>query len=314
MALQRRFTLRPDQRAAIKETREAKQAAIPVEETLAIEITTPEPEPEPVKPEPVEETTAEVKPIPEKVTEDPVPEETKPEEIKEEPEEVKEEPEETKKEPEETEKEPESVPEEEPATEPKKPKRTRKTSKKAETAEKPAEEPEIINVTTSLGKNQELTDALAVVVPPYTDTAFEEFKEQMEADLLRTAFDEQADTAVIKVILSNLSRCYDNAAKEYAKVNMHLERLANKTYGLIPRQIIANSNGLNEAARKQNGIHAPEIYTAPNGETMNLYALQAALEAEVIYLQMVMKKLEYKRSTLISFLTANKLEAGITGD
>ena len=152
------------------------------------------------------------------------------------------------------------------------------------------------------------------VIPDYIDTAFEEFKTQMEEDMLRTAFDEQADTGVIKVILSNLGRCFDNATSEYAKVNTYLEQLTNKTYGIIPRQITLNSNGANEVARKQNGVRAPEIYTTPDGKTMNLYALQAALEAEAIYLQAVLKKLEYKRSTLVAFLTANKQEAHMMGD
>ena len=304
MALMGRFTLRPDQRATIEETRKAKAAAIPVEETLAIEVMVPESSEEQVsepvaqeeqtvpkiETESVKEETDKKEPVPEKIVEEIVPE--KPAEETAVPAEAGQETE-----------------------EPKKVKRTRRTTKKSEpAADQPADDPEIINVTNALKKDQELQDAIASVIPDYVDTAFNEFKEQMEKDLLLTAFDEQADTGVIRVILSNLGRCYDNATSEYAKVNTYLEQLTNKTYGLITRQIILNSNGINEVARKQNGVHAPEVYTAPDGKTMNLYALQAALEAEAIYLQAVLKKLEYKRSTLIAFLTANKLEAHLTGD
>ena len=302
MSLTRRFTLRPEQKAAIEETRKAEQAAVPVEEVTAIEIMVPEPpakaveevqEPvtEPKEEMPKEESVESSEQIPEKVVTEPAAEavqEDKPEaeaEKTEEPEELK------------------------------KPKRTKKSSKKTESAaEKTADEPEIINVSNTLNKNQELQDAVQSVVSVYTDTAFEDFKEQLEQDLLRTAFDERADTGMIRIILSNLGRCFDNVTRQYAKVNANLEQLTNKSYGLIPRQIVMNSNGVNEVSRKQNGVHAPEVYKLPNGKTMNLYALQAGLEAEAIYLQMIMKQLEYKRSTLIAYLTAHKIEAGIIGE
>lgn len=295
MALIRRFKARPDE-VAVTETK-PEEPVVPVEEKLAIETMVPE---EP-KPETVKEPVAEAQEtIPEKITETPTPEP-----VKEEPsEEGKEETEEETKEEEPAAPE---TPDEEPAEEePKKTKRSKKTIK--------AETPKVVNISNALKKNLELTDALKDVVPDYQDTAFEEFKEQMDRDLLRTAFDETADAGVIKVILSNLGRCYDNAAKQYAEINKNLEHLTNKSYGLITRQIVMNTNGANEAERKQNGVHAPEVYKTPGGSTINLYALQAALEAEAIYVQMVMKKLEYKRSTLIAFLTANKLESSMIGD
>ena len=163
-------------------------------------------------------------------------------------------------------------------------------------------------------KKQTLQDAVAAVVVEYTDTEFEAFKERLEKDLLRTSFDEQADSGTIKMILTNLGRCFDNVTMEYAKRNGYLEQLANKTYGLIPRQIAMNAIGSNEVSRKKNSIHAPEVYKNEDGKTFNLYAIQAGLEREVAYLQIVMKQLEYKRSTLIAYLTANKIEAGLIGD
>ena len=76
----KRFTLRPDQKAAIEKTKkEAEQAAVPVEETLAIEIMVPEEKPEPV--EAKQEETVVAEPIPAKVTEEPAVEEAKEEPI-----------------------------------------------------------------------------------------------------------------------------------------------------------------------------------------------------------------------------------------
>ena len=115
------------------------------------------------------------------------------------------------------------------------------------------------------------------------------------------------------MILANLSCCYDNVTKEYARVNSSLSQLNNKSYGLITRQIALNSVGTNDAIRKRNGMHAPEIYKTSNGKTINLYGVEAALEKQAFYLQMIMKQLDYKRSTLIAYLTANKYEADNLG-
>ena len=323
MPLLRRFTLRPDQIAAIEKTRAEKQT-VPIEEPLAIETM------EPADP-PNEETAIMTEEIPAKImeekTEEPVEEtaaETVDEKTEEPTEEKVEKPAEEKVEESVEEKEPveetaeeakEEKTEEPAAEEVKKPRRTRKSTKKAETeAPKDPEETKIVNVTNNLNKNQEVADACAVVIPVYTDTEFEDFKEQLEEDLKWTSFDEHADTGQIRIIVSHLSRCFDNVSRQYAKTNTRLEQLSNKTYGIIPRQIILNSNGSNEATRKQNGVHAPEVYKGTDGKTINLYALQGALEAESIYLQTIMRQLEFKRSTLISYLNAHKMETIAIGD
>ena len=197
-----------------------------------------------------------------------------------------------------------------------KPKKRTRTSSKKKTLEMDDgdEKVEIINVSNAIGKSQNLQDVIATVIQEYKDPEFEEFKERLEENLLRTSFDDRADTGVIKMILANLSCCFDNVTKEYARVNSCLSQLNNKSYGLITRQIALNSIGTNDANRKRNGVHAPEIYKTSNGKTINLYGLEAALEKESLYLQMVMKQLEYKRSTLIAYLTANKLESNIIGE
>ena len=187
-------------------------------------------------------------------------------------------------------------------------KKTTKTKSKTEPEE------EIIHVRNTLSRNQDLREAVASVIPEYNDPAFEEFKKNLKEDWRHTTFDANATSAEIRVVLSRLSQCYDNVAFQYADVNKNLEQLTNKTYGLITRQIAVNAVGANDAARKKNSIHAPEVYKDASGKTMNLYALQAGLEQEAMYLQMVMKSLEYKRSTLIAYLTANKLESETLGD
>lgn len=264
----------------------AEPVQVPVEEKLAIEEMVPDVPAKVVPEEPVEKTAEE--PIVEKTVEKPA--QPEPEEIKaEEP--AKEKP----------------VEEEAEKEEP--PKKTRKRSTKVKTEEEPEE---VICVNNNLKQGQDLRDAVASVTVEYYDPAFAAFKEQLEKDLLRTAFDDQADSGIVRMILSNLSRCFDNVTREYAFVNSNLEQLTNKSYGLIPRQIVMNATaGTNEVSRKRNGVHAPEVYKTDSGSTINLYALQAGLEQEAAYLQMIMKQLEYKRSTLIAYLTANKLEAGI---
>lgn len=269
----------------------AEPVQVPVEEKLAIEEMVPDIPAKVIPEEPVEKTVEE--PIVEKTAEEPA--QPEPEEIKaEEP--AKEEPEEEKPVKEEAEKE-----------EP--PKKTRKRSAKTKTEEEPEE---VVCVNNNLKKGQDLRDAVASVTVEYYDPAFAAFKEQLEKDLVRTNFDDQANSGIVRMILSNLSRCFDNVTREYAFVNSNLEQLTNKSYGLIPRQIVMNATaGTNEVSRKRNGVHAPEVYKTDSGSTINLYALQAGLEQEAAYLQMIMKQLEYKRSTLIAYLTANKLEAGI---
>lgn len=192
-------------------------------------------------------------------------------------------------------------------------KRTRASSKKKTLETEDGEEKvEVINVSNSIGR-QNLQDVVAAVIQEYKDPEFEEFKERLEENLKRTSFDDRADTGVVKMILANLSCCYDNVTKEYARVNSSLSQLNNKSYGLITRQIALNSVGTNDAIRKRNGMHAPEIYKTSNGKTINLYGVEAALEKQALYLQMIMKQLDYKRSTLIAYLTANKYEADNLG-
>lgn len=192
-------------------------------------------------------------------------------------------------------------------------KRTRASSKKKTLETEDGEEKvEVVNVSNSIGR-QNLQDVVAAVIQEYKDPEFEEFKERLEENLKRTSFDDRADTGVVKMILANLSCCYDNVTKEYARVNSSLSQLNNKSYGLITRQIALNSVGTNDAIRKRNGMHAPEIYKTSNGKTINLYGVEAALEKQAFYLQMIMKQLDYKRSTLIAYLTANKYEADNLG-
>ena len=308
MALIRRFTIRPDQQAVIDQDIQEKQATVPVEEKLAIEVMVPEvPVAESKETVPVAEPATE--PIPEKITiEEPAKEETAEESAKEE----------TSVEPEPTitavaETPAETTPEEPEKTE-KKTKRTRKTTKKTEPAEEKEESPTFIHVTNELGENKEVTDAIREVMPKYTDTAFDEFKEKLEHDLRLTRFEPNTDTGMMRIILMHMNQCFENVVNEYTRVSTNLEQLTNKNYGLITRQIILNSNGSNEISRKQNGAQAPAVYKTPDGQEINLYALQAALDAEMTYLKGKMQILEYARSNLISYLTAHKYEAKLIGD
>lgn len=191
-----------------------------------------------------------------------------------------------------------------------------KKPKKRTTKAKPKTdvEEEIINVRNTLPKNQDIKDIIASVMPKYTDSAFEEFKENLKDDLKFTTFDKNATSAEIRVVLSRLCKCFDNVSFEYARINGDLESLSNKTYGLITRQISMNSVGANDAERKKNGAYAPEIYKDPSGKTINLYALQALLDREADYLRTIMKMLDYKRQSIISYINTHKLDADILGD
>ena len=174
----------------------AEPVQVPVEEKLAIEEMVPDVPAKVVPEEPVEKTAEE--PIVEKTVEKPA--QPEPEEIKaEEP--AKEKP----------------VEEEAEKEEP--PKKTRKRSTKVKTEEEPEE---VICVNNNLKQGQDLRDAVASVTVEYYDPAFAAFKEQLEKDLLRTAFDDQADSGIVRMILSNLSRCFDNVTREYAFVNSNL--------------------------------------------------------------------------------------------
>ena len=219
-------------------------------------------------------------------------------------------------------------------TEVKKPRRRRRTSKKKAVEESSEETSEtevesesedeaedeveidekdttskVASVSTSIGRNKSLQNAVLAVVPEYEDADFDSFMEQLTSDLKKTVFDERADSGVIKVILSNLARCYDNVSKQYALVSSNLDFVADKSYGLIARQIAANSNGTTADIRKRNGLVAPETFKTSTGATVNLYALRAGLEKQAHALGTVLKQLEYKKSVVVAFLTANKQDS-----
>ena len=153
-----------------------------------------------------------------------------------------------------------------------------------------------------------LPDAVALVCIDYEDPSYDEFMEHMNEAMLHTVFDERADAGVIKSILSNLSRCYDNATRKYAEVSTKLETISNKSYGLIMRQVAANSVGSNEAERKRAGLHAPEAYKAAGGKTVNLYAIEAGLRKQVTELQTIIRQIEFRKSAIIAYLTAEKMD------
>ena len=182
--------------------------------------------------------------------------------------------------------------------------KTRRTSKKT------ADTDAVVSVSNKMTGATKLADAVAIVVPEYEDPEFDEWLAFMNEALLHTVFNEQADAGVIKVILSNLARAYDNATRQYAKVSANLEIIANKSYGLIMRQTIANSVGANEADRKRNGLHAPEAYKN-SGKTVNLFAIEAGLRKQATEIQMIIKQIEFKKSAIIAYLTAEKIDASI---
>ena len=180
----------------------------------------------------------------------------------------------------------------------------RRSSKKTE------EQNEITSVSMKLTGASKLPDVVALIVPEYEDPSYDEFMEHMNQALLHTVFDERADAGVIKVILSNLARCYDNATRKYADVSSKLETIANKNYGLIARQIAANSVGSNDAERKKIGLAAPEVYKTSN-KTVNLYAAEAGLRRQMNELQTIIKQIEFKKSAIIAYLTAEKMDANV---
>ena len=202
----------------------------------------------------------------------------------------------------------EEVKAEEPTQEeaPKK-RRTRKTA--AATVAEDA--PPIVNASMKMTGTSKLPDAVALVVPEYEDPTFTEFMEHMNEALLHTVFDERADAGVIKVVLSNLARCYDNATRKYAEVSSKLETISNKSFGLIVRQTAANSLGANDAERKRNGLHAPEVYKGTGSKTLNLFAIEAGLRKQALELQMIIKQIEFKKSAIIGYLTASKQDADV---
>lgn len=202
----------------------------------------------------------------------------------------------------------EEVKAEEPTQEevPKK-RRTRKTA--AATVAEDA--PPVVNASMKMTGASKLPDAVALVVPEYEDPTFTEFMEHMNEALLHTVFDERADAGVIKVVLSNLARCYDNATRKYAEVSSKLETISNKSFGLIVRQTAANSLGANDAERKRNGLHAPEVYKGTGSKTLNLFAIEAGLRKQALELQMIIKQIEFKKSAIIGYLTASKQDADV---
>lgn len=202
----------------------------------------------------------------------------------------------------------EEVKAEEPTQEeaPKK-RRTRKTAV-ATVAE---DAPPVVNASMKMTGTSKLPDAVALVVPEYEDPTFTEFMEHMNEALLHTVFDERADAGVIKVVLSNLARCYDNATRKYAEVSSKLETISNKSFGLIVRQTAANSLGTNDAERKRNGLHAPEVYKGTGSKTLNLFAIEAGLRKQALELQMIIKQIEFKKSAIIGYLTASKQDADV---
>lgn len=202
----------------------------------------------------------------------------------------------------------EEVKAEEPEAAPSEEAPKRRRSRKTATAE---DAPPVVNVSMKMTGTSKLPDAIALVVPEYEDPSYTEFMEHMNEALLHTVFDERADAGVIKVVLSNLARCYDNATRKYAEVSAKLETVANKSFGLIVRQTAANSVGTNDAERKRNGLHAPETYKGTGNKTVNLFAIEAGLRKQALELQMIIKQIEFKKSAIIGYLTASKQDADV---
>lgn len=131
-------------------------------------------------------------------------------------------------------------------------------------------------------------------------------KAQLRQQLNQITIPVDANTAIVKVILSQIDELYTNIRMEYAELDGHKERVENLIREIEREQAV----GKNEIDRKRNATLAVQNYPGNNGQVINLYDFQRQISERWSYLKGILDSLFGKQNRLITLNGMLKLEQG----
>ena len=80
---------------------------------------------------------------------------------------------------------------------------------------------------------------------------------------------------------------------------------------LIDKVTKANLTGRNESERKANAVNAAMNYTMPDGSTVDLYELQEETNRRIVFMDSVIRALDFKIRSLTLAYGALKIESSL---
>ena len=194
------------------------------------------------------------------------------------------------------------------AEEPQKKKRGRKKSKAPVAVSNFDEELDDIHVI-------EYEKAIELIASKIVDPKWESLKQDICEKLNAIMITSDMNEARLKECVAQLNEIYQMVWFEYQGVKSRYERLASKEpEGLIKITKKLNSgDGTNAESRERAGIAACMNYRDPeSGNVINLYDLFNIVSEHYIFLDSVIKNIEFKKSILVTMNGALKIEADLT--
>ena len=132
------------------------------------------------------------------------------------------------------------------------------------------------------------------------------YKARLKQQLNNIQIPLDANTGMIKSILSSIDKSYTNMRLEFSELEGHRE----KTESIIREWEREKAVGKNEIDRKRNATVAIQNYPGANGQVINLYEFHRQIVERHLFLKGTLDALIGKQNRLITFNGMLKLEQG----
>lgn len=115
------------------------------------------------------------------------------------------------------------------------------------------------------------------------------------------------DPGRIKYIQSELQKIYEDLRPIYGRVKARDAALQR----LIYRVEAKGRTGSSESARRANGVMALESYRTEDGQTINLFDVEAKSREQKEQVETLLDIIERKKESIVTFLSLFKVEASL---
>jgi hypothetical protein len=147
--------------------------------------------------------------------------------------------------------------------------------------------------------------------PAIEDEKWDAFREDIDARLEKTLFDEEINDGSIRIILASLANIYAEVRPTQAYYDSLYNTFTNKVTGLIPRQIALNSNAGNSVAEKK--VNAQKACEAAKIDgmkgTYNLPNYVLIIDERRNYLKNVIDRLSFVNNCIVGIQSVRKRES-----
>lgn len=155
-------------------------------------------------------------------------------------------------------------------------------------------------------------EAIQAIQSEFVDENWLVFRQDIENKINSIKIEPDINSVTLTQALAELDAVRQEIWIQFIDIKTLYDQLTSeKPEGLIERIKRLNSNGSNDAERRQSGIYAVMNHKDPNGNTINLYELLDETRARYNFLQTCMDIIKFKSSSLITVNGALKIESNM---